>query len=262
MGLAGGTGKLVARLVAEMAQTNSGAGHQGSEKEDHDDISSVRKRAKRIGLKEISAFVPDRRGPRSTAAQNKAEQREKNKRKQCNVEVTEDVRSTIQALAQAIKADPTVHTLVRSLVFDAETKQTIQAVVAAIGADSGMYVRMPAVIQLCKILCEQGEEVTGIVDMARRGELTRTLTAFAANPTLFENVLKWKASGDDILSTFGSVFDRTEDGVADAKVILAAVVAASQRPDDVLRFVSASQGGGLRGRLLKWLLGSQAKSRP
>lgn len=65
----GSTGMLVSRLVEEMAQTSF---------DDHEDIASVKKLAKGIGLKEISAFVPDRRAPRSNAATNKAKQRDKN----------------------------------------------------------------------------------------------------------------------------------------------------------------------------------------
>lgn len=240
---------LVSRLVEEMAQTRY---------DDHEDIASVKKLAKGIGLKEISAFVPDRRAPRSTAAKNKAKQRDKNKRKQCNVEVTEEVRSTIQALAQAIKADPAVHTIVRSLVSDGKTRQIIELVLTAIAADPAMDVTMPAVIQLCKTLSEQGGDISGFVEMAKAGDLIRMTSVFATTPTLIENVLKWNAVGDDLLSTFGSIFEEVEDGGVDLHTIQAAVVAASRRPDDVLRFVSASQRPGLRGRLLRWLLGGRA----
>lgn len=245
----GSTGMLVSRLVEEMAQTSF---------DDHEDIASVKKLAKGIGLKEISAFVPDRRAPRSNAATNKAKQRDKNKRKQCNVEVTEEVRSTIQALAKAIKADPAVHTVVRSLVSDEKTRQIIEVVLTAIAADREMYVTMPEAIQLCKTLSEQGADISGIVEMAKAGDLIRIMSVLATKPSLIENVLKWNGAGDGLVSTFESIFEQAEHGVADPNTIQAAMVAASRRPDDVLRFVSASQGGGLRGRLLGWLLGARA----
>jgi hypothetical protein len=159
----------------------------------------------KLRLRRINAYVHDGKAQGSKAAKDKAAQRKKNNKKQCNVEVvSEEVRKTIRSLAAAIKADHSLHAVISSFASDGEMRKTVQAVAAAVETDHSMHARLASflsnatVLELCKILSAPAADISSIVELARRGNLTLIAGICVANPMMLDVLESLAPSGVDV----------------------------------------------------------------
>jgi hypothetical protein len=203
-----------------------------------------------LGLERVDAYVHidrvdanDRSGgvtdDVSEATKNKREQRQK----KCDV-----------GLGQYVVWVPN----------DKDTKKALKAVADAVVADKNVgpvilsFLSSDALLELFEVLSTSVPEVSSIIEMARRGDLTALAAINDTNPTLLQAISSLTHSDDQALSALHGILRCMVDASVNTKEVLEATTAASRYPEDVLRFTQVRQRGGLRARVLKWVLGDTA----
>ena len=147
---------------------------------------------------------------------------------------------------------------------DKDAKKALKAVADAVVADKNVssailsFISSDALLELFELLSTSEPEVSSIIEMARRGDLTALAAINATNPTLLQAISGLTHSDDDALTALHGILRCMVDASVNAKQVLEATSAASRYPEDVLRFTRVRQRGGLRARVLKWLLGKMA----
>jgi hypothetical protein len=197
----------------------------------------AKEKLKALGLKPINAYVRVDRtvAEVSNATKKKREQRKKQSDKghgDYNVTVNKedkDARRTIKAVADAILADES---------------QNVTSAVFSFISDARLF-------ELVELLFASEADISSIIKMARRGDLATLATINTKNPKLLQTVLTLAQSEDEGLN---GILRNALESSSGAKEVLNAAVAASQRPGDVLRFLEVDRRGGVRARVLRWVL--------
>lgn len=130
-------------------------------------------------------------------------------------------------------------------------KGLLEAALAA----SGCPEALSFILELAQLLVESGVDVSSTIELIKRGDLAKVTAIYAACPTLLDDVSRLAAANDKFMSVVAS-FVRHAGDISDgsAKGLLEAAAVAYGCPE-VLDFIKVRQRGGLRARLLGWLLG-------
>lgn len=136
-------------------------------------------------------------------------------------------------------------------ISDGSEKGLLEAAVAA----SGCPEALSFILELAQLLIKSGADASSTIELIKRGDLAKMTAIHAASPTLLDDVSGLAMTNDRFVSVLDSLV-RHAGGISDgsAKGLLEAAVAASGYPE-VLSFVEVRQRGGLRARLLGWVLG-------
>ena len=144
-----------------------------------------------------------------------------------------------------------------------DAKKALKAVADAVVADENVgsvilsFISSDALLELFEVLSTSKSEVSSIIEMARRGDLTALAAINVTNPTLLQAISD-AHSDDEALTALHGILRCMVDGSLNAKQVLEATTAASRYPEDVIRFTQVRQRGGLRARVLRWVLGDMA----
>jgi hypothetical protein len=226
-------------------QANSGNGHDTFEGSGSDscDEGQFDEKVAEWGLQPTKAYVRVARGKKKEVSEGAKDEREYRARRKADgfgqyvveVPVDEDGKRTVYAVAQAI-------------VDDKEDTKNIRSIISTV-------VSSPALLELCQLLSASGVDVSSIVELIERGDLTKIAAIRAECPTLLEDIVRLAQSNDEFMSVLDCLV-RHEGGISDgsAQGLLGAAVAANDCPE-VLRFLEVRQRGGFRGRVLGWVLG-------
>lgn len=147
---------------------------------------------------------------------------------------------------------------------DKDAKKALKAVADAVVADKNMgsvilsFISSDGLLELFEVLPTSEPEVSSIIEMARRGDLTALAAINDTNPTLLQAISGLTHSDDESLSALHGILRCMADASVNTKEVLEATNAASRYPEDVLRFTQVRQRGGLRAQVLKWVLGDRA----
>lgn len=210
---------------------------------DHCDEAEFDEKVAEWGLEPTKAYVRVARGKKklSQAAINKREYRAQRLEKGfgqyvVEVPIDEEAKDAVYAVAQAI-------------VDDKENKKNLRSIISTV-------VSNPALLELCQLLSASRVEVSSIIELIERGDLTKIDAIRAASSTLLEDIVRLAQSNDEFMSVLNCLV-RHEGGISDgsAQGLLDAAVAANDCPE-VLRFLEVRQRGGFRGRVLDWLIGN------
>ena len=226
------------------ASATSGSGSFEQESADPHAEADLAEKLSELGLKRVDAYVRDGREKKkvSMAAEEKRKYRAQRKAEgigQFVVEVPEDddAKHALYAVAKAIVDDKANNKKVRSIVLSVATS--------------------PALLDLVELLSGTEADVSAITEMAQRGTLTMLADVCATHPTLLDDVSRLAKSHDRLLSFVDCLCRHATDiSEGSAKGLLQAAVAASDCPQ-ALTFLELCRRGGLRARLLGWLLGKQ-----
>lgn len=205
------------------------------------DESQFNEKLAEWGLEPVDAYVRVAHGKKkvSKAAEDKRKYRAQRKAQgfgQYLVEVPtdEDAKRTVYAVAQAI-------------VDDKDNSKNVRSIILSV-------VSSAALLELAQLLSTSEVDVSSIVELIERGDLAKIAAIHTARPVLFEEITRLAKSNDDFLSVLDCLV-RHEGSISDesAKGLLDAAVAANDCPE-VLRFLKVRQRGGLRSRVLGWIL--------
>jgi len=190
---------------------------------------------KKYRLKRAIAYVDDDEHEPSEAAKSKREQREKREKDkkivQCNVEVPKEGRPTVQALAAAMRADSNLHPVISSVVSSADLRDFIKG------------------------LLTSGRDAASISKLVQEEELLALMIACAANPTLSESVSQLAKSDAHVQCALAEVIRAVVEDPRDTPATLEVMAASLRHPDAVLSMTKVRQAGGVRARILMWVLG-------
>jgi hypothetical protein len=145
-----------------------------------------------------------------------------------------------------------------------EAKKALKAVADAVVADENIcsailsFISSDALLELFELLSTSEPEVSSIIEMARRGDLTALAAINVTNPTLLQAISGLTHSDAAALTALHGILRCIVAASVNAKEVLEATTAASRYPEDVLRFTQVRRRGGLRARVLKWVLGDMA----
>ena len=227
------------------AQASSGNGHDTFDEgsgSDPCDESQFDEKVAELGLEPTKAYVRVARVKKevSQAAIDKRKyraQRNAQGFEQYVVEVPkdEDAKRTVYAVAQAI-------------VDDKKNTKNMRSIILSV-------VSSPELLKLSEVLSTSLVDVSSIVELIERADWAKIAEIHAAHPALLADLSRLAKADSDFLSVLDCLV-RHEDGISEgsAKGLLGAAVAANDCPE-VLRFLEIRQRGGLRGRVLGWVLG-------
>lgn len=196
-----------------------------------------------LGLERTTAYVRVVRAKKkvSDAAAKKREYRAERKAKGfeqyvVEVPIDQEAKDTVYAVAKAIVDDQKDSKKLRS---------TILSVVSS-----------EALLELAQLLIASGLEPSSIMEMIERGDLAKIDAIHAARPTLLDEISRLARTNDEFMSVLDGLL-RHAGAISHgcSKGLLEAAVAACGCPE-VLGFIKVRQRGGLRARLLGWLLGN------
>lgn len=206
--------------------------------------ADFREKLDELGLKRVDAYVRDGREKKkvSKAAEEKRKYRAQRKAEgigQFVVEVPEDddAKQAVYAVAKAIVDDKANSKNVRSIILSIATS--------------------PALLDLVEFLSAAEADVSTITKMAQRGILIKLADVYVTHPEFLDDVSRLAEANERFLSVVECLCHHAAD-ISDgsAKGLVQAAVAASDCPE-VLAFLELRRRGGLRARLLGWLLGEQ-----
>jgi hypothetical protein len=228
------------------AEAISGSGaddfEQGSA--DTDPEADFKEKLDELGLRRVDAYVRDDREKKkvSKAAEEKRKYRAQRKAEgigQFVVEVPEDD-----------DAKQAVYAVAKAIVDDKANSKNVRSIILSIASS-------PALLDLVELLSEAEVDVSAITAMAQQGTLTRLADVCATHPALLDDVSRLAISNDRFLSVVDCLRHHAAD-ISDgsANGLLQAAVAASDCPE-ALTLLELRRRGGLRARLLGWLLGKQ-----
>ncbi|WP_036003705.1 hypothetical protein [Bradyrhizobium yuanmingense] len=190
---------------------------------------------KRYRLKKAIAYVDDDERQPSEAAKSKRKQREKREKDkkivQCNVEIPTEGRPTVQALAAAMRADSNLHPLISSVVSSDDLRDFIKGLLAS------------------------GRDVASISKLVQKEELLTLMMACVANPKLSESVSQLAKSDAQVQCALAEVIRAVVEDPRDTPSTLEVIAASLRHPDAVLSMTKVRQAGGVRARILMWVLG-------
>lgn len=146
---------------------------------------------------------------------------------------------------------------------DKEARRAIKAVADAIVADANRnvisavssFISDARLFELVDILCASKADVSLITEMTRRGDLTTLAKIDSKCPKLLQAVLTFVQSDDESVVALNGILRNASQAASGATEVLNAAVAASQRPGDVSRYLEVNRRGGVRGQVLRWVLG-------
>jgi hypothetical protein len=151
------------------------------------------------------------------------------------VPVDDDAKHTVYAVAQAIVGDKDDIRKLRSTILS--------------------VVSNPALLRLAELISSSEIDVSLIVDLIESGDWDEIAAIRAAYPSLLDQILHLMKARDTFISVLDCLVRHADDSVSgSAKGLLDAAVVANGCPE-VIRFLEVRQEGGLRGRLLGWVLG-------
>ncbi|WP_245509528.1 hypothetical protein [Bradyrhizobium vignae] len=206
---------------------------------DTSEESQFDEKAAELGLEPTKAYVRVARAKKkiSKAAEVKREYRARRKAEgfeQYVVEVPKEAKDAVYDVAQAFVADKDNSKNVRSTVLSVVSSE--------------------ALLELIQLLVQSGVDASSIIELIKRGDLAKMTAIRAARPDLLDDVARLVKTHDDFLSVLDCLVSHAGDiSAASAKGLLEAAVAASDCPE-ALRFIEVRQRGGLRARLLGWVL--------
>lgn len=207
---------------------------------DAGDESQLDEKAAELGLEPMKAYVRIARGKKkmSEAAKAKREYRARRKAagfEQYVVEVPNDAKDAVYEVAQAFVADKDNSKNLRSTILSVVSSETL--------------------LELVQFLIESGVDASSIIELIRRGDLAKIAAIRAARPALFDDIAGLAKTHNYFFSVLDCLVRHagaiSEDS---AKGLLEAAVAASGCPQ-ALRCIEIRERGGLRARLLGWVLG-------
>ena len=108
--------------------------------------------------------------------------------------------------------------------------------------------------ELVEILLASKADVSLITEMARRGDLTTLATINTKCPKLLQAVLTLAQLDDESVVALNGILRNACEASSGAEEVLNAAVAASQHPGDVMRYLEVNRRGGVRARVLRWIL--------
>ena len=230
------SGRSVARRVTRMTvhTSNGGGGGNGADGSGPGAEKLSKDELKKYRLKKAMTYIDDEERPLSQAAKSKRKQREKREGKnivQCGVEVPKEGRPAIQALAATMRADHNLHEVIASVASSDDLRKLIRSLLAS------------------------GYDVASISELIQREELLAILTACSTNSTLLESASLLANSNDDISSALADVIRAVVDDRRDTPATLQVMAACLQHPDAVLSMTKVRRAGGMRARILMWVLG-------
>ncbi|MFK4384671.1 hypothetical protein [Bradyrhizobium sp. USDA 223] len=194
---------------------------------------------KKHRLKQVNAYVHDDDHQPSVVAQTKRDQRKKREIKEnivgCHVDVPKDGRPVIQTMAAAMRADNDLQSTISSVI----SNEALQ----------GLIKELPA----SKL------DASSISELIQNEELVRLVVACVSNPTLLESALLLVKSDANVLTALANTICTVVEGPRDPQIMLDAMSAALQFPDDTLSMTKVRHGGGLRAWILKWALGRSSR---
>ncbi|WP_036030058.1 hypothetical protein [Bradyrhizobium yuanmingense] len=209
----------------------SGAGPKsglGAEKLSKEELKKYR-------LKKTVAYVDDDEHEPSQAAKIKRKQREKREKDknivQCGVEVPKEGRPTVQALAAAMRADNTLHPVISSVVSNDDLRDFIRWLLAS------------------------GRDVASVSKLVQQDRLLDLLIDCTENPTLTEIVSQLADLDARVQSAVAEVIRAVVEDPRDKPATLEVMAASLRHPDAVLSMTKVRQAGGVRARILMWVLG-------
>jgi len=225
------------------AEAMSGADDFEQGSADTDPQADFKEKLDELGLRRVDAYVRDDREKKkaSKAAEEKRKYRAQRKAEgigQFVVEVPEDD-----------DAKQAVYAVAKAIVDDKANSKNVRSIILSIASS-------PALLDLVELLSDAEVDVSAITAMAQQGTLTRLADVCATHPALLDDVSRLVSN-----ERFLSVVDCLRHHAADisdgsAKGLLQAAVAASDCPE-ALTLLELRRRGGLRARLLGWLLGKQ-----
>ena len=241
-------GRLVFGLVVRMTVHAGAKATQGPDSDSFDqgsgsgtcDESQFNRKAAKLGLKRVSAYVRIAGGKKqvSDAARAKREYRARRKAEgfeQYVVEVPKEAKDAVYEVAQALVADKDNNKNVRS---------TILSVVSS-----------APLLELSQLLIAMGMDASAVLELVKRGDLVNIAVIHATRPSLLNEISSLAKTNDEFLSVLDSLVRHAGDiSEGSARGLLEAAIAASGCPE-ALRFIEVRQRGGLRARLLGWALG-------
>jgi hypothetical protein len=229
------------------AQVSSGNGHDTFDEgsgSDQCDESQFDEKVAEWGLEPTKAYIRiARRKKKEVSEATKDKRKYRATRKAAGfvqyvveVPVDEAAKRTVYAVAQAI-------------VGDEKNTKNIRSIISTVASS-------PALLKLCQLLSASGVDVSSIVALIERGDLANIDEIHAMSPTLLADLSRLAKSNDDFLSVLDCLA-RHEGVISDGSAagLLDAAIAANGCPE-VRRFLEVRRQGGLRSRILGWVLGS------
>lgn len=111
-----------------------------------------------------------------------------------------------------------------------------------------------ALLKLVKLLSASEEaEISSFIDLIERGDLAEVVDIHASRPSLLDDVLRLSKSSDSLSALDGLIRHAEKISRGSDKGLLEAAAAATGCPE-LVSFLEVRQHGGLRARLLAWVL--------
>ena len=106
-----------------------------------------------------------------------------------------------------------------------------------------------------KGLLTSGRDVASISKLVQEEQLLALMIACADNPTLTESVSQIAKSDAQVQSALAEVIRAVVDNPRDTPATLEVMAASLRHADAVLSMTKVCQAGGVRARILIWVLG-------
>ncbi|MBR0914658.1 hypothetical protein [Bradyrhizobium japonicum] len=230
-------------MTAHTANTTSGNDHDFVESSESDpcDESDLNGKLAEWGLEPIKAYarITSQKKKVSRAAEKKREYRAQRKVEgfdQCVVEVPadEDAKRTVYAVAQAIVGDKDDNMNMRSITLSVFSN--------------------PLLLRLAERVSSSQIDVSSIVELIKSGDWTEVAAIQTVHPSLVKDIVRLAKSNGEFLSVIACLVRHGEDiSAGSAKGLLEAAAAANDCRE-VVRMVEVRKRGGLRSRVLGWVL--------
>ena len=196
----------------------------------------------KMGMRRVDAYVRDARkkGNVSQAAKDKRAYRAQRKAEgigQYVVEVPEDE-----------DAKRAVYAVAKAIIDDKADSNNVRSIIVSVASN-------PDMLDLVYLLSAAEADVSSLIEMTKSGTLNKLAAIRATHPTLLDHLSELAKSNDKFLSVVDCLCRHgTSISHGSAAGLLEASVLASECLD-TLSFIKVRQRGGLRARLLGWLLG-------
>lgn len=142
----------------------------------------------------------------------------------------------------------TVYAVAQLLVDDKDNAKNMRSIISSVVSNS-------ALLKVSEGLSMSSIDPSTIAEMIEQGDLARIADIHSVYPALLGDLSRLVTSNEAFVSALDCLVRHAGDvGAGSANGLLDAAVVASGRRD-IVRFIEARKRGGLRARLLSWILG-------